>query len=132
MGSRRQNLIRWTPYMDECLRDLEGSREPLPSDRSLCQWVKLQRLADELGTQISTDDASHIDISDQKIQYALKGFERQMNEWVKQKSAEITCRELFLAERGFSPSTDEINVPNANALTSHLNPRFPRRQSIYA
>lgn len=85
--------------MDECLRDLEDSREPLPSDRRLCQWVKLQRLADELGTQISTDDAAHIDISDQKIQYALKGFERQMNEWVKQKSAEITSRELFLAER---------------------------------
>ena len=99
MGSRRQNLIRWTPYMDECLRDLEDSSEPLPSDKSLCQWVKLQRLADELGTQISTDDAAHIDISDQKIQYALKGFERQMNEWVKQKSAEITSRELFLAER---------------------------------
>lgn len=96
MGSRRQNLIRWTPYMDECLRDLENSKASLPSDKNLCQWVKLQRLADDLGTQISTDDASHIDTSDQKIQYALKGFERQMNEWGKQKSAEITSRECSL------------------------------------
>lgn len=78
--------------MDECLHDLENSKEPLLSDKNLCQWVKLQRLADDLGTQISTDDASHIDISDQKIQYALKGFERQMNEWWKQKSAEISCK----------------------------------------
>lgn len=96
MGSRRQNLIRWTPYMDECLRDLENSKGPLPSDKSLCRWVKLQRLADDLGTQISTDDASHIDISDQKIQYALKGFERQMNEWRKQRSAEVTSPTLTL------------------------------------
>lgn len=79
--------------MDECLRDLETSEGPLPSDKRLCQWVKLQRLADDLGTQISTDDASHIDISDQKIQYALRGFERQMNEWRKQRSAEVTSRE---------------------------------------
>lgn len=82
--------------MDECLRDLENSKESLLSDKSLCQWVKLQRLADDLGTQISTDDASHIDPSDQKIQYALKGFERQMHEWGKQKSAAINSRECSL------------------------------------
>lgn len=92
MGSRRQNLIRWTPYMDECLLNLENSPQSLPSDKNFCQWVKLQRLADELGTQLSTDDISHIDITDQKTQYALKGFERQMNEWEKQKTTEITSR----------------------------------------
>lgn len=91
MGSRRQNLIRWTPYMTKCLRDLETSTESLPSDKSFCQWVKLQRLADDLGTQISIDDVSHAEISDQKIQYALKGFESQMNEWRKQNSTEIAC-----------------------------------------
>lgn len=90
MGTRRQNLIRWTPYMDECLRDLEKSSEAFPSDKVFCQWVRLQKLADDLGAQISTDEISHTDISDQKTQYALKGFERQLVDWEKQKSVEIT------------------------------------------
>lgn len=90
MGSRRQNLIRWTPYMDECLCDLEKSSEAFPSDKVFCQWVRLQKLADDLGAQISTDEIFHTDITDQKIQYALKGFERQLVDWEKQKSVEIT------------------------------------------
>lgn len=76
--------------MDECLYDLETSKDALPSDQTFCQWVKLQRLADDLGTQISTDDASQAGISDLKIQYALKGFERQMTDWKKQKPSEVT------------------------------------------
>lgn len=78
--------------MDECLHDLDGSDESLPSDKTFCQWVKLQRLADDLGTQISTDDVSHTSMSDPKIQYALKGFERQMKDWEKQKPAQVTSR----------------------------------------
>lgn len=95
MGSRRSNLTRWTSYIDECLRDLEKSEEALPSDKTLCQWVKLQRLADDLGSQMSTDDISHAGISDPTIQYALKGFERQISEWMKQKPTEVTSSKVF-------------------------------------
>lgn len=76
--------------MDECLRDLEKSSEAFPSDKVFCQWVRLQKLADDLGAQISTDEISQTDISDQKTQYALKGFEKQLVDWEKQKSVEIT------------------------------------------
>jgi hypothetical protein len=79
--------------MDERLHDLEMSEDALPSDKTFCQWVKLQRLADDLGTQISTEDISYAGISDPKIQYALKGFERQMTDWKKQKPAQVaTCK----------------------------------------
>lgn len=76
--------------MDECLRDLEKSSEAFPSDKIFCQWVRLQKLADDLGAQISTDEINHTDISDQKTQYALKGFEKQLVDWEKQKSVEIS------------------------------------------
>ena len=79
--------------MDDCLHELETSKEALPSDKTFCQWVKLQRLADDLGAQISTDEGCHVDFSDQKIQYSLKGFERQMIDyWEKQKLMEIVSR----------------------------------------
>ena len=117
MGSRRLNLTRWTSYMDECLHDLETSEDALPSDKTFCQWVKLQRLADELGTQISTDDVSHAGISDLKIQYPLKGFERQISDWKKQKPAEVTSCRVFSSGGLFTASLFRRPVQSFKWLT---------------
>lgn len=114
MGFRRLNLTRWTSYLDECLYDLETSDNALPSDKTFCQWVKLQRLADDLGTQLSTDDISYAGISDIKIQIALKGFERQMTDWKKQKPAEVISRQYtsfwLLDLSGFTLPTQAVRV----------------------
>ena len=94
MGLRRPNIIRWSSYMDECLNVLETSNEALASDMVLCQWLRLQRLTDEVGGQISMDDAYSVGVADPKIQYALKGFERQLKDWQKQKPRNIVSRKL--------------------------------------
>ncbi|KAI4171944.1 MAG: hypothetical protein LQ343_003853 [Gyalolechia ehrenbergii] len=93
MGLRRTNLIRWNAYMDECLDFLNTSQEALPSDLVLIEWVRLQRLADDVGNQISEDDSSNVGVSDVKTQYALKGFERQMQDWEKQATKQTDSRE---------------------------------------
>lgn len=93
MGLRRTNLIRWGAHMDDCLDFLNTSPEALPSDSVLVEWVRLQRLADDVGNQISVDESSSLGISDVKTQYALKGFERQMKDWEKQASKQVTSRE---------------------------------------
>ncbi|KAL9038160.1 MAG: hypothetical protein Q9180_003300 [Flavoplaca navasiana] len=94
MGLRRTNLIRWSAHMDDCLDVLETSPEALPSDLVLIEWVRLQRLADDVGNQISLDESSSFGISDVKTQYALKGFERQMKDWEKQASKQVTSASL--------------------------------------
>ncbi|KAI9815595.1 MAG: hypothetical protein M1832_005456 [Thelocarpon impressellum] len=79
---RRANLIRWTSYMDDCIDVLTDSPDALPSDRLLCQWVRLQHIGDEVGYQFSMDDpCASVGLADVKVQYALKGFERQLDEW---------------------------------------------------
>lgn len=98
MGLRRTNLIRWSSHMDDCLDFLNTSSEALPSDSVLVEWVRLQRLADEVGNQISVDESSSLGISDVKTQYALKGFERQMKDWEKQASKQVTSRESYLSD----------------------------------
>lgn len=100
--------------MDECLNDLETSKESLPSDKTFCQWVRVQRRADDLGTQISTDDVSHTSMSDPKIQYALKAFERQMKDWEEQKPAQVTSRKSIIDNttllKGFLFKMHIVNV----------------------
>ncbi|KAL8907772.1 MAG: hypothetical protein Q9171_005730 [Xanthocarpia ochracea] len=94
MGLRRTNLIRWSAHLDDCLDFLNTSVEALPSDSVLVEWVRLQRLADDVGNQISVDESSSLGISDVKTQYALKGFERQMKDWEKQASKQVTSSSL--------------------------------------
>jgi hypothetical protein len=79
MALHRPNLIRWQPFMTECIDILESSPEAAPSDRYLCHLVWTHRLAEEVGIQFSMDDPNvFINIGDHKVQYALRGFERDL------------------------------------------------------
>ena len=82
MTLRRPNLIRWSGYMDECIDVLENTEATLPTDRLLCQFVRLQHINEDVGLQFSMDDPSAtITISDSRVQYAMKAFEHQLKEW---------------------------------------------------
>ncbi|KAI0855821.1 hypothetical protein F4860DRAFT_495207 [Xylaria cubensis] len=79
MALHRPNLIRWQSFMTECMDILESSPEAAPSDRYLCHLVWTHRLAEEVGIQFSMDDPSiFVNVTDQKVQYALRGFERDL------------------------------------------------------
>ncbi|KAJ3552220.1 hypothetical protein NPX13_g11167 [Xylaria arbuscula] len=79
MALHRPNLIRWQSFMTECMDILESSPEAAPSDRFLCHLVWTHRLAEEVGIQFSMDDPSiFVNITEQKVQYALRGFERDL------------------------------------------------------
>ncbi|KAI0894756.1 hypothetical protein F4806DRAFT_470476 [Annulohypoxylon nitens] len=79
MALHRPNLIRWQPFMTECMDILESSPDTAPTDRYLCHLVWTHRLAEDVGIQFSMDDPSvFVNVSEQKVQYALRGFERDL------------------------------------------------------
>lgn len=93
MGLRRPNMIRWNSYMSECVEILETSPDAFDSDKFLTQWVRSQRIAEEVGTQFSMDDpTANVSITDPKVQYALKGFERDLERWRSQIPSSVRCR----------------------------------------
>lgn len=82
MALHRPNLVRWTSFMTECIDILESSPEALPSDKYLCHLVWTHRLAEEVGNQFSLDDPSaYVNIAEPKVQYALRGFERDLEKY---------------------------------------------------
>jgi hypothetical protein len=82
MGLRRPNLIRWTPFMDNCLEFFDTSPDTTSSDKLLCEWVRNQHIAEEVGAQFAMDDPTAVvNIADSKVQFALKGFERDLEKW---------------------------------------------------
>ena len=65
--------------MTECMDILESSPEAAPTDKYLCHLVWTHRLAEEVGIQFSMDDPNAIvNVAEPKVQYALRGFERDL------------------------------------------------------
>ncbi|KAF5866731.1 hypothetical protein ETB97_009888 [Aspergillus alliaceus] len=86
---RRTLLVRWTPYMDECVEILEKSADELPSDRVMIQWAKLVHIIEEIHQQFCPDDSSSIvTFSEPKIQYTLKVFEKQLEQLQRERGPE--------------------------------------------
>lgn len=82
MAQRKPNLLRYTMFMSECVEVLENSPEAAPTDKVLCQWIKLQKIAEEVGIGFAFDDPNaNVSIDDTRIQFSLKGFARQLEEW---------------------------------------------------
>ena len=94
-GLRRPNLIQWDSYMESILNELDSTGDTLPSDRTLCQWVKLQRIAEDARQRIDRDAIFIIGISDPSIQNALKDFEYKMENWAGLKPKQVISRKLF-------------------------------------
>jgi hypothetical protein len=93
MGLRRPNLIRWSSYMGECVEVLESSPDAASTDKFLCQLVRNQRIAEEVSIQFQMDDpCAIVNIADPKVQYALRGFERDLEHWSQQVPKDLRTR----------------------------------------
>ncbi|EEP76831.1 predicted protein [Uncinocarpus reesii 1704] len=90
MSLRRPLFIRWQSYNAESIEMLESDPDALPSDQTIIQWVKLAHIGEDICFHFSMDDPTiSVNITDPKIQYALKGFERQLEDWRREVPSDI-------------------------------------------
>jgi len=67
--------------MADSVRILESSPEALPSDKLLCQQVKMAHIGEKISVEFCMDDPSvEVAISDPKVIYALKIFENELSQ----------------------------------------------------
>lgn len=68
--------------MDECVEILEKSPDALPTDKAMIHWAKLAHIIEEINMQFVGDDTTaNIAFVDPKLQYTLKIFEKQLEQW---------------------------------------------------
>lgn len=102
MALHRPNLIRWNSFMTECVDVLESSPEAAPTDKYFCHLVWTHKLAEDVGIQFAMDDPSAtINIADARTQYALRGFERDLEKYSSAVSEEFKQREFMATIRNF-------------------------------
>ncbi|TGJ87295.1 hypothetical protein E0Z10_g1482 [Xylaria hypoxylon] len=126
MALHRPNLVRWQSFMTECMDILESSPEAAPSDKYLCHLVWTHRLAEEVGIQFSMDDPSiFVNITEQKVQYALRGFERDLAKYSESIPKEdkqpslllsFSVMNLYMHEIALQTNEEQTATSNAEAL----------------
>ena len=97
MGMRRPNLVQPSAHTGDCLKALETSEDAFPSDKILCRWIELQRLADEFAAQASAEEDSEITVEarDTRIRSAHGHFAKQVSEWEVRNSSELKSSKLL-------------------------------------
>jgi hypothetical protein len=81
---RHPSLVRWTPYLEECVEFFTGKNATGASDgdRWLCSMALGQRIAEEISTVFNMDDpSSSVVFAETSTQYHLKAWEKQLAFW---------------------------------------------------
>lgn len=126
-GLRRPNLIHWSPYIGECVEMLETSPLAMHSDKTLCQWVKSQRIMELIGTQFDMhDDHISVNIGDPNVQSAVEGFESMLEKWSAEVPKDVMSRKFRQKDN------DKTSLLTFDSLTedvgTHRKPIHPRNR----
>ena len=93
---RRPIIVRFNDYLQECTDYLETAEDALPSDKILCQHVKLARISEDIAVQFAMDDPTiNLSMTDGKVNYSIKRFEQDL---AGVRSNDVSDHALRLAE----------------------------------
>lgn len=79
---RLPQLVKFSPYLEECLEVVSKHPNALTGDKIVCSLVRLMHITEDVGLVFHMDDpGSSIQLNDSRTQYHLKMFERQLADW---------------------------------------------------
>lgn len=118
MGMRRPNLVQPNSHTGDCITALQAAEDAFPSDKILCRWVQLQRIADEFTAQALAEEDAEITVPvrDARVRSAHAHFARQVSEWEARNSSELRSSKHSLIKISFC-MTDLIIVDQTLTMT---------------
>jgi len=135
MSLRHPAFVRWSVYIEECLDVLSSETGTLPSDRWLCDLIRIQHIAEDAAVVFSMDDpGSIISFRDVKTQYQIGGFRQQLEQW--RRHAHSNLQQAFVRhiEATTTLYVHEIAIHsehNIDELRSPLRPPGPHEPSNF-
>ena len=80
MSLRKPNGMRYGDYLEKCARCLEQAQET-PTDSELVYYVRLQKLAEEVGTMFGYGEPSdQPSLGPERIQLTVRAFNAQLKD----------------------------------------------------
>lgn len=109
MVLRRPIRFDWTKYTEDCIEELMNNPDAAPTDKLLCQHVKLQRICEEVGQQFRMHDPSAVvSLDDAQVAYNVRHFENELKRWKEDIPADCRTPELMFFEHVCSLYAHEI------------------------
>lgn len=79
---RRQPMLRWNSYNEECLRILETAPDAAPTDIWVCHMVRCQHILEDVQRQFGLDGINPIaSFAEPKIAFQIRTFDNQVADW---------------------------------------------------
>lgn len=109
MVLRRPIRFDWTKYTEDVIEDFMTNPDVAPTDRLLCQHVKLQRICEEVGQQFRMHDPSAtVSLDDAQVAYNVRHFENELKRWKEDIPADCRTPGLLFFEHVCSLYAHEI------------------------
>ncbi|RPB03061.1 hypothetical protein L873DRAFT_1826418 [Choiromyces venosus 120613-1] len=113
MALRRPNMLRFTPFMEECVRELESNPLAEKTDISLANWVKMQKIAEDVGNEFAFDQVDAVvSLQEERVQLKLQEFNARLKAWKEELPEEAKHPHLEMAYHILSIYTNEIVLHN--------------------
>ncbi|OJJ31406.1 hypothetical protein ASPWEDRAFT_54594 [Aspergillus wentii DTO 134E9] len=114
MSLHAPNVMRWTRTMDECLEALETSTAAYPSDKVLCQHIRLQHITEEFALQLSLEDSSApMPTRAIQTQVTHRAFKRQLADWRTNMQDGVWNVAMCTPYSNISPDIDPVSEEQA-------------------
>lgn len=96
ISMRRPSMLRFSRWITECVEILSSSSLAFPTDKWLCHWVKLTILSEDICSSFPFDDDC-ANLSEPRVQFMLKSFEKRLEAWNLEITPEIHSNVLMIA-----------------------------------
>jgi hypothetical protein len=82
--------MRYNSWIAECIETLSNSPHALNTDPLFCHWLKLMVISEDIYTSLSFDDEPNCaNLSETRVHFILKSFEKRLENWRKEITPEI-------------------------------------------
>lgn len=83
-------MLRFSKWINDCLESVANNPRATRLDKNLVIWVRLLKIAEEIGTSHSFDDPSNMaDIAEPSVQLKIASFQKSLEAWKRDSGPEI-------------------------------------------
>ncbi|KAF6512882.1 hypothetical protein HZS61_007688 [Fusarium oxysporum f. sp. conglutinans] len=115
----RPNVLRYGPWVHDCIRMLDSPSAAHIGDRRLVAWVRLQRIVEESLSLIGQDEGSQIDYLDGHTRLILQGGFERAKDWRTNLPEDIMNKDVVSVYSGDVMQ----NVPQFSDVVRHIKRR---------
>ncbi|PWW79114.1 hypothetical protein C7212DRAFT_47113, partial [Tuber magnatum] len=113
MTLRRPNMLRFTPFMAECVQELEANPKAAKTDTRLANLVKVQKIAEDVGNEFAFDQVDAVvNLQEERVQFKLREFNRRLKTWREDLPENAWHPQLEMSFHTVSIYTNEIVLHN--------------------